>query len=147
LTSDHFVDGIPQQVPGIREGEVWLVEAYKDPRDGQWTTSNCTRTKPIAQAEEDLRALRAWVLGEHLPARVTGEVWSPSQRKTLAGIRVNLRGGTQPLSATTDGRGQFSFENLDPGVYEAVAPLPEGDVRIKVDLTQAWCMHVVVRAR
>jgi hypothetical protein len=147
LTSDVFVDGIPQQVPTFRAGEVWLVEAYRNQRDQQWTTSYCARTKPAAQAEDDLRVLRAWVLGQHLPARVAGEVWNPAERKNITGIRVYLRGGKQTLSATTDDRGQFSFENLDPGIYEAIAALPEGGAPIKVDLTKAWCLRVVFWAR
>ena len=120
---------------------------YRDQRDQQWTTSYCQRTKPAAQAEEDLRVLRAWVIGQRLPARVTGEVWNPAERKNLAGVQVYLRGGKQTFSATTDGRGQFTFENLDPGVYEAVAALPEGGIPIKVDLTQAWCLRVAFKAR
>jgi hypothetical protein len=92
-------------------------------RTNKWTTSFCQRTKPAAQAEEDLRVLRAWVLGQSLPAQVTGEVWNPAERRNLAGIPVYLRGGAQTLSTTIDDRGQFSFENLGPGVYEAVVAL------------------------
>ena len=146
MTSDHFVNGIPQQVPAFADGELWLVEAYRDQRDQRWTTSYCQRTKPAAQAEEDLRTLRAWVTGQQLPAWVTGEVWNAGERKDLVGIQVSLRDGKQTLSATTDSRGQFSFENLDPGVYEVDAALPQGAIRVKVDLTQAWCSRVVLTA-
>jgi hypothetical protein len=147
LSSDFFVNGIPQQVPAFAEGEVWLVEAYRDQRDQQWTTSYCQRTKPVAQADEDLRALRAWVIGQRLPGRVTGQLWSPVAGKNLAGVQVYLFGGRQTLSATTDSRGRFSFENLDPGVYEALAALPEGSTPIKIDLTKAWCWGVAFQAR
>jgi hypothetical protein len=147
MTPDYFVDGIPQQVPAFAEGELWLVEAYRDQRDQQWTTSFCQRTKPASQAEEDLRVLRAWVKGQRLPARVTGEIWNPVERKNLAGVQVYLRGGKQTLSAITDGRGQFSFENLEFGLYEAVAALPEGGSPVKVDLTQAWCARVVLNVK
>jgi hypothetical protein len=147
MTSDHFIGDIPQQTPAFAYGELWLVEAYLDQHDQQWTTSYCQRTKPAAQAEEDLRVLRAWVTGQRLPARVTGEVWNPVERKNLARVQVHLRGGKQTLSATTDGRGQFSFDELDPGVYEAFAALPQGGIPVKVDLTQAWCSRVILTAR
>jgi hypothetical protein len=147
MTSDHFIGSIPQQTPAFADGELWLVEAYRDQHDQQWTTSFCQRTKPAAQAEEDLRVLRAWVTGQRLPARVTGEVWNPAERKNVAGVQVYLRGGKQTLSATTDGRGRFSFDELDPGVYDAVAVLPQGGVPVKVDLTQAWCSRVVLTAK
>ena len=51
MTSDVFLGGIPQQVPAFVEGEIWLVEAYRDLRDQQWTTSSCQRTKPGALAQ------------------------------------------------------------------------------------------------
>jgi len=152
LTSDHFLDGIPQDVPAFHEGEVWLVEAHRGPQDQQWVTSFCERTRPAAQAEKDLQFLRAWIRGEHLPAQVTGEVWNPVERKSLAGIQIYLRRATQSnaaqtFSGTTDDRGQFSFQNVDPGVYEAVPALPENGVPVKVDLLRARCRHVVFTAR
>jgi hypothetical protein len=147
MTSDHFLGDIPQQTPAFADGELWLVEAYRDQHDQQWTTSYCQRTKPVAQADDDLRVLRTWVTGQRLPARVTGEVWNPGERKNLAGVQVYLRGGRQTLSTTTDGRGQFSFDELDPRVYEAVTALPQGGIPVKVDLTQAWCSRVVLTAR
>jgi len=143
MTSDQFIGGIPQQVPAFTEGEIWLVEAYRDPRDQQWTTSSCERTKPAAQAGEELRVLRAWVSGQTLPARFDGEVFNTKERRHVAGVRVYLRGEKQTFSSTTDSDGLFAFENLAPGNYEAAAILPQGGGPIKVDLTQAWCSHVV----
>src|SRR5450759_3283751 len=39
LTSDHFLNGEPRQVLDMHPGEVWLVDAYRNPRDEQWYTS------------------------------------------------------------------------------------------------------------
>ncbi|MCU1328931.1 MAG: hypothetical protein JWN34_4301, partial [Bryobacterales bacterium] len=147
LTSDLFLSGIPQNVPDFREGEVWLVEAYRDQRDQQWTTSRCKRTKPVAEADEDLLFLRAWVLGQRLPAQVTGEVWNSAGRTNMAGIQIHLRSSMQTFSATTDRRGQFSFENLDAGVYEAVADLPGSGAPVNIDLVRARCSRIVFTVR
>lgn len=131
MTSDHFINGIPQQVPPFAEGEIWLVEAYRDLRDQQWTTSFCQRTKPAVRAEEDLRVLRAWVGGQRLPARFDGEVFNPTERRYVAGVGVYLRGEKQIFSTITDSGGHFAFENLTPGIYEAAAMLPQGEVQSK----------------
>jgi hypothetical protein len=70
LTSDHFLDGVPQQVPAIQQGEVWLVDAYRNQRDQQWYTGLCQRSKPAAQAEEELRTLHAWSAGQEAPGAI-----------------------------------------------------------------------------
>ena len=124
MSSDHFVNGIPQQVPPFAEGEIWLVEAYRDLRDHQWTTSFGQRNKPFAQAQEDLRVLRTWVSGQTLPARFYGEIFNPTEKRYFPGVRVDLRGEKQIFSSTTDSLGYFTFENLPPGIYEAAAALP-----------------------
>ena len=140
MTSDAFVDGIPQQVPAFREGEVWLVEAYYDNHEQQWMTSNCQRTRLAEQAGQDLQVLRAWVVGQRLPARITGQVANPGERKNVSGARVYLRAEKGTVSTTTDGLGQFSFDNVELGVYEATT---DGARSMKIDLTHAWCSHVV----
>jgi hypothetical protein len=140
MTSDFFIGAIPQQVPAFREGEVWLVEAYYDNHEQQWMTSACQRTKLAEQAEQDLQVLRAWVVGQRLPARITGQVSNPGERKNVSAAHVYLRGGKGTISTTTDGLGQFSFDNVEPGVYEATT---EGGRSMKIDLTHAWCSHVV----
>jgi hypothetical protein len=148
MTSDHFVDGIPQHVPPFAAGELWLVEAVREPRDQQWITSYGQRTKPVSEAEDDLRVLRAWSAGQHLPAKVTGEVFRPSEKRGVSGIEIHLLGDGRALLSITDSLGQFSFENLPDGVYEATATLPPGAQRpgpLRVDLTRthAWCSRVV----
>ncbi len=140
MTSDWFVNGIPQQVPALREGEAWLVEAYYDNHEQQWMTSMCQRTMLAEQAGQDLQVLRAWVVGQRLPARVTGQVVNPGERKNVSAARVYLRAAKGTISTTTDSLGKFSFENVEPGVYEATT---EGSRSMRIDLTHAWCSHVV----
>ena len=143
MSSDHFLDGIPQQVPPFIEGEIWLVEAYRDLRDHQWTTSFGQRNKPFAQAQEDLQVLRTWVSGQTLPARFYGEIFNPAEKRYFPGVRVDLRGEKQIFSSITDSLGHFAFENLPPGIYEAAAVLPQGVAPIKIDLVRTWCSHRV----
>jgi hypothetical protein len=144
MTSDAFVGGIPQQVPAFREGEVWLVEAYYDYHEQQWMTSTCQRTKLAEQAGQDLQVLRVWVVGQRLPSRITGQVSNPGEGKNVSGARVYLRAEKGTISTTTDGLGQFSFDNVEPGVYEATT---DGGRSMKIDLTRAWCSHVVFLVR
>ena len=69
----------------MEKGEVWLIEAYRDPRDQQWTTSLCQRSKPVEQAADDLRVLRLWANRQTLPASFNGEVFDRTQNRRVAG--------------------------------------------------------------
>jgi hypothetical protein len=140
LTSDAFVGDIPIGTPTLGEGETWLIEAYYDPHVQQWMTSTCQRTKPVSQADEDLEALRAWIGGTRLPGRVQGQVANPDKGKYVSGVRVVLRGSKDSFSTTTDERGQFSFDGLEPGLYEATT---DGARAMSADLSHSWCSYVV----
>jgi hypothetical protein len=140
LTSDVFLGSIPHGVPAFSDGEVWLVEAYYDTHLQQWVTSTCQRTKRASAASDDLQALRAWTTGKRLAGRVQGQVAKPTEGRAMSGVRVALRGLSQTLSTTTDNRGHFSFEGLEPGVYEATT---DGARAIRVNLTHARCSYAV----
>jgi hypothetical protein len=59
-----------------------------------------------------------------------------------APLQVRLLGGKQTVETTPDSRGRFTFENLDPGIYQVQvvqAPLTRA-----ADLTTAWCAMVVL---
>jgi hypothetical protein len=137
LTSDHFLDGVPQQAPAMRPGEVWLVDAYRNQRDQQWYTGLCQRSKPAAQADEELRTLRAWAAGKRLPARFSGEMFNRAASKYVPGVRVYLSGEKQTFSTMSDDQGRFVIENVPPGVYQVAADVPLSGGPIKIDLTQA----------
>lgn len=139
MTSDAFVGGIPQQVPAFREGEAWLVEAYYDNREQQWMTSTCQRISLAEQAGEDLQVLRAWAVGQRLPARITGQVSNPGEGKNVSAAHVFFHAANGTISTTSDGLGQFSFDNVEPGVYEATT---EGGRSMKIDLIHAWCSQL-----
>jgi hypothetical protein len=144
VTSDLYVDGVPQGAPSFAIGREWLVEAGRRNENQPWTTTSCSRTKAMRNAAEDLKVLRAWAAGQDLPARISGEVWDPAAGKNIPGIQIDLAGGPgPPLSTTSDERGQFAFDGLASGQYQAVALLPSGAVRRDLDLTRTWCPRVV----
>jgi len=124
-------------------GESYLVEAHRQAAAGGWQTSLCSRTIPLDRAAADLHVLRAWKSGRVLRGTITGEVWDPLRRRNLAKVRIILL-GTRMVSAITDEKGQFRFENLEPGTYEMEAQLPSGTRRLTADLTRAWCARVVI---
>ena len=49
---------------GFEAGGTYLVSAYQSEETGRWSTSACSRTYPISDAEDDLKALRAWKEGK-----------------------------------------------------------------------------------
>jgi hypothetical protein len=142
LTSDVFVGSVPQQLPPIREGEVWLVEAYYDTHQQHWMTSMCQRTKLASIASQDLQALRAWKRGQRLPGWITGQLVNQGQAgKNSADVRVYLHGPKGTVSTKTDASGTFTFQNIEAGVYHAST---DGSRSIRVDLTHSWCSFVVL---
>ena len=147
LTSDLYVNSAPQGLPSFAAGTTWLVEARRRNPDQPWTTGLCTRTKLVSRADEDLRVLRHWAVGDTLPAVVTGEVWDPKVRKDIPGISLRLSGGNRTLSIVSDAQGHFAFEAVEPGVYQLEALLPSGTVTQPVDLVHAWCAYSVIGPR
>ena len=138
------------------EGETYLVEAYRKVATGTWEVSSCSRTRLLAQATEDLEVLRAWKTGQRLPGRISGQIIElegvigpgEGRRSPPSGtpFRIRLLGGREILETTSDSRGQFTFENLDPGVYEVeLGQVPA--LSRPADLTRAWCAMVTLSIR
>lgn len=140
LTSDVFYAGEPMQVLDMHPGEVWLVEAYRRPTDEHWYTSFCTRSKRASQADGELLVLRTWAAGKALPAHFSGQVFSDSTSKSVAGARVILR-GEKTFSAVSDSNGRFLIDNVPPGVYEALTDVPMDRGPLQIDLTKSWCVE------
>ena len=138
------------------EGETYLVETYKKVATGTWEASSCSRTRLLALASEDWEALHAWKTGQRLPGRISGQiielvtVLGPGSPGRLppsgTPFRIRLLGGKEILETTSDSRGKFKFENLDPGVYE-VELVQTTSVRGAADLTNASCATVDLSIR
>jgi hypothetical protein len=114
-------------------GQSYVVYAHRGP-DGQLSTSICARTRPLAQANDDLAYLRSLAaMDPSSPARVDGRVqlfeWPAppgGQLKPAPGITVTATGGARTVSARTNARGEFRLNGLAVGTYELKATAPDG---------------------
>jgi hypothetical protein len=118
------------------EGGTYLVRAYRNLGDERWQVSSCSRTRAIANADEDVRMLRTWKAGIPLPARILG-IAAP-------GLTVRLRGSGRALETSTDSQGRFEFKDLPNGTYEVEAESPPNVRRRAVDLTRGTCAEVIL---
>lgn len=123
----------------FRMGETYVVYAYRSP-DGTLSTSICARTRPVAQATEDLTYLRSLAtIDPGSPARIDGQVrlWEypappGGQLKPVPGIAVTATGGGRTVSTRTNDRGDFELTGLTLGTYDLVASAPDGYDAVKL---------------
>ncbi len=114
-------------------GESYLVYTNRT-ADGQMWTSMCTRTRPLANAAEDLAYLRSLAaIRPETPARVAGRVRlmdrfpaTNDQVKPMPGIAVSATGEGSTFSATTNERGEFVLTGLRLGAYDLTTKVPQG---------------------
>lgn len=122
----------------FRIGETYVVYAYRS-ADGQLSTSICARTRPVAEANEDLTYLRSLTaLDPSSPARVDGRVqlWEypappGGQLKPVPRVAVTATGGGRTFSARTNDRGDFQLTGLTLGTYDLIARAPDGYEAVK----------------
>lgn len=124
----------------FRRGERYVVYADRGEKDGRLYTGICTRTRPLAEAEEDFAFVRA--LGAAEPTgTVFGGVFKrnyewkegDSWRKPVAGAEVTVEavaaGGESKAGARefkTDAEGVYRAEGLAPGKYRVTMKVPPG---------------------
>jgi hypothetical protein len=116
----------------FRMGESYVVYAHRSP-EGQLSASSCTRTRPLAEASEDLSYLRS--LAAVVPgtlARVAGRVqlWQPhgqpGEPRSVPGLTVTARGQGRTFSARSNDRGEFELIGLPLGQYDITPAAPPG---------------------
>lgn len=116
----------------FKVNESYLIYAWEE--KGKLSTGICSRTRPMADALEDLEYIRG--LSKAAPeGRIFGtiflskprrsdEAWQPNPK--LAGLGVTAAGPKGTVTMQTDADGQFSFENSPPGDYLISVLAPKG---------------------
>jgi hypothetical protein len=120
----------------FQEGVRYLVYAYPDSSIGKLTTSICTRTRPIAEASEDLEYLSKKDDPSH-GAGIEGtiEELDPKNRIGVVGfmegipVLVDGPSGRQRVISQRDGR--FQLWGLSPGSYRVSPALPKSFLQDK----------------
>lgn len=116
----------------FKNGERYLVYAYRA-QDGRLTTGICSRTRPLAQAVDDLQFIESLATAKP-GARISGAIthWE----RDLAGVKehrqepmpfvhVQVSGPSGGGQAATDEKGRYEFTGLPAGKYRVeVFPPP-----------------------
>ena len=138
----------------FKAGGRYLVYAYRTTGRMLLTTGTCTRTRPIAEAADDLQFI------EGLPpvgrgARVYGTI-THKELDVVAGhswdygrvpfIHVLLRGPSTAFDVQTDEQGRYEISGVPPGSYELqVVPPPMFSARYhqsKIELRDSRSLSV-----
>jgi Carboxypeptidase regulatory-like domain len=122
-------------------GETYIIYAYRS-ADGQLSTSICARTRPVAQATDDLTYLRSLAtLDVGSPARVNGRVQLSEYPappggplKPVSGVTVTATGGGRTFSTRSNDRGEFELTGLTLDTYELIASAPDGYDAVKLTI-------------
>jgi hypothetical protein len=128
-------------------GKRYLVYASDSEASGL-VTGICSRTRPIEQADEDLKYLKAIpaATGGRVYGRILESRWDPADEHPvdygpMEGIRVSVQGPTFQKDAVTDAHGRFEVLNLPVGKASVQVFAPFGfDARYltrEVDLRDA----------
>ena len=116
---------------GFKQGERYLVYAQRNSDNTFYVDERSTRTRPLSEAAEDLKYIRA-VSSEEPGTRVFGKVqqyfpdfpkggWIPH---AIPNIKVTLEGNGQRQEVVSDSDGNFEFKRVSAGTYRARPELP-----------------------
>lgn len=111
--------------PEFKVGESWLVYGHNQWEGGPgWTTSSCSRTRLLENAQEDLAYLRLPDKEKptsHIAGRVARYVYEPypgtgGDSVGIANVPVIVTRGDTRLETTTDSEGRYKVD-VQPGEY------------------------------
>jgi hypothetical protein len=117
----------------FNEGQRYLVYARKR-EDGRLMAGICSRTRPLAEAAEDLRFLSALPksgAGARVYGRVTESIQHPAEEHgvdygPLEHITVTVRGATFSRDVLTDKDGRYELTGVPPGAVTVSIVPPFG---------------------
>ena len=159
----------------FREGETYLVYAYKTESESgsstiaqtiiggrsnmtaSLTTSICSRTRLLKNADDDVELLRALKAGKP-QTRIFGRVVeyaqaphtyssSPAYKGPMAGVRITAQNAKRQHKAVTAADGYYRIRGAPPGKYTVTIFWPEGygpvyssgRSQAKIELTAEAC--------
>ena len=142
---------------GFRVGGRYLVYAYYDEKSARFSTSICTRTAPIGEADEDLEYIESLSKNASSGGTINGQVVrnrrEPGEehegdqfvQQPFAGAEVEIKGAGKTMRVRTDGAGKFQASGLPAGEYTVKLEVPEtlrayGPER-KVTITGSGCVN------
>jgi hypothetical protein len=113
-------------------GETYLVYAFQ-PEPGVLVATMCGRTRVASEVAEEISYLRTLARpGAGTTARIKGQLqtlsWPPPAQATADGfprVRLTATGSAGAYSATSNPKGEFTFESLPLGRYELKAETPQ----------------------
>jgi hypothetical protein len=139
----------------FKRGETYLIYAYGN-TEKELGTSICSRTRPIADADEDLPVLRdlarakarATVTGVIQEEAGLGNYGMNNQSAPLAGVELNLSplsGKGRIFKAKTDFEGKYEIKGVPAGKYKINIPLPKNTKfversKLEVETTGFGCV-------
>jgi hypothetical protein len=114
-------------------GGQYLVYAYR-PKDGSGlSVSLCSRTRPLANAAEDLAFFQTLNVSAGTGGTISGKVdhWerdlatsSGKQYPSVRDVLIVARGGANTFETATDEQGRYVINRLPPGSYEIAVYAP-----------------------
>ncbi|HJQ33085.1 MAG TPA: SpaA isopeptide-forming pilin-related protein [Pyrinomonadaceae bacterium] len=122
----------------FKRGVRYVVYAYRGDKDGRLHTGICMRTRPLAEADEDLAFARGLNTAEPA-ATVFGAVFrrnyepkeGESWRRPVADAELTIEDAGRESKADsqelkTDAEGRFRVSGLAPGKYRVTLKVPPG---------------------
>lgn len=121
---------------GFKIGQRYLVYAYRDEKDRRLSTSICSRTRLLSEADDDFAFIRSMptsnangsifgIIGKRNHEWKEGEQWY----KPVADAELTIEGEGRQYQAQSNSEGNFRVENVVPGKYLVKLKLPPGLIR------------------
>ncbi len=111
----------------FRAGQEYIVYARREASQPYLSTSECTRTRLIEKAAEDLAYARSVATSTATGARIFGNIfrWTngiPRSKKPASGIQISLWLGEKSWKTQTNAEGDFEFTGMSVGDYQVLLP-------------------------